>query len=106
MSNRASYSLKDASQAAHRFGEVLCETGIETCNKWNIETVSQAAGSPPSGAALPWSCQVRDGVMENRLDAWLCVRRLAVHAPRPPTMNRNADWVWRWLGAISPGRIS
>ncbi len=30
----------------------------------------------------------------------------AVHAPLPSTMKRSADCVWRWLGAISPGRIS
>jgi hypothetical protein len=27
-------------------------------------------------------------------------------APEPSTMKRSADCEWRWLGAISPGRIS
>ncbi|MCY1239020.1 hypothetical protein D9M72_517900 [compost metagenome] len=30
----------------------------------------------------------------------------AVQAPLPSTIKRSADWVCRWLGAISPGRIS
>jgi len=30
----------------------------------------------------------------------------AVYAPEPSTMKRSADCEWRWLGAISPGRIS
>ena len=30
----------------------------------------------------------------------------AVYAPLPSTMKRSADCVCRWLGAISPGRIS
>jgi hypothetical protein len=30
----------------------------------------------------------------------------AVYAPDPSTMKRSADCEWRWLGAISPGRMS
>jgi hypothetical protein len=30
----------------------------------------------------------------------------AVYAPEPSTMKRSADCECRWLGAISPGRMS
>ena len=56
---------------------------------------------------LPWSCQVHEGVMM-KSPGNMVVRSpsTAVYAPEPSTMKRSADCEWRWLGAISPGRIS
>ena len=57
--------------------------------------------------SLPCSCQSPEGVVmksPSRMTAFS--PSTVVYAPSPSTTKRRAVWLWRWGGAVSPGRMS
>ena len=85
-------------------GVVLREAGVEEADHGNVQAIEP---DHRSVGLVAWSCQVQLGVMM-KSPGRMMVRSpsTAVYAPEPSTMKRSALCVWRWLGAISPGRIS